>query len=543
MDSLESRRLLAFVPSGASTVTGTEFQSVDKIVTLPGGGYVAAGEFSDDTTFTSGNDRTSLGETDVFIQYVNGSQHQTLTLGTDNGKKLKFYDDRVDFISLPRRVDDETTPFGVSSIARRGDEYVSQMKLGPDGKLYVAMIFKRELLLDTTNPKSKTLQPDDQFEGKFYDSAILRYSISGGKLTLERTTQIGGPFNDVIEDFAFDTTGNLLVTGTFERQCDFDPTSGRAVYDPEGRSDAFVAKYGRSGKLQWVSSFGSDVDTRTEIEASFGVVAGASDSLYIGGVFAGDARFNHNGSHSRKTIAEADDDTDGFTMRLDSNGKLSWVRTQGGGSFDGIRAITAAPDGGVYNVGYFEDDADLDPTSHEQIFDANDNGDHNRDTPTDLFFTRFDSAGNVVTLKSLSGEGYELVASATTNAAGDLVIAGSFSGPFDVDPSRRVRLLTTPDSDNKDRNENDRKHAYAGFVAVYSGGLKLSSVQQITGLEGQDVFINGASMSSTGQLAIAGRYRGGFTVAGTTVRTNTDFDDYREDGFALVFNAGLNAIV
>jgi hypothetical protein len=540
MDPLEPRRLFVFVPTGASTINGDDFQSIDRIVALPGGGYVAAGMFSEATGFTRGVTRsTQEDNTDIFLQLVNGNARATLTLGSPEENKLKFADDRVDFAALPRRATDDGFPMGVSAGVRRADEYVTQLKLGPDGKLYVAIAFRQDISLDTQSSTARTLSHTNEFESDFFDSAILRYNIGGGTFALEDVKQIAGPFNDVIQDFTFDTTGNLIVAGSFERQTDFDPSKKSRVIDPLGRGDAFVAKFGKSGKLQWVSQLGGDSDVQSEIESAYSVTAGENDSIYVGGTFAGDAEFRVNGTGRLEDVVESDDATDGFTMRLDTNGSLDWVRAQGGRDYDGVRAVTPAPDGGVWNVGYFEEEADLDPSSNEQIFRANDSDD-NGDTPTDGFFTRFDEDGNVVFVKPLSGDGYELIANAQTSSDGGLIIAGSFSGKLDADPSKRVRLLSTPESDNDDLNQNNRDFAYAGFLATYSPQAKLRSTQQITGDSGQDVFILGAQRAADGSIALAGRYRGGFTVGSVHVRTNTDFDDYREDGFSLILDDALS---
>ena len=543
IDPLEPRRLFVFVPTGASTINGDDFQSVDRIVALPGGGYVAAGMFSRSTQFTRGVTRsTEEDNTDVFLQLINGNARATLTIGSSEENALEFEDDRVDFAALPRRATTDGFPQGVSAAARGADEYITQLKLGPDGKLYVAIAFRQDISLDTQSSTARTLSHTNDFEDDYYDSAILRYNISGNTFALEDVKQISGPFNDVIQDFTFDTTGNLIVSGSFERQTDFDPSNKSRVIDPLGRGDAFVAKFGKSGRLQWVSQLGGDSDSRGEIEAAYSVTAGENDSMYVGGTVAGDAEFRVNGGRAREDVVESEGGTDAFTMRLDTNGGLDWVRAQGGDDFDGVRAVTPAPDGGVWNVGYFEEEADLDPSANQQFFRANDRDD-NGDTPTDAFFTRFDEDGNVVFVKPLSGDGYELIASAQTSSDGGLIIAGSFSGKLDADPSKRVRLLSTPESDvDDDANQNDRDFAYAGFVARYSTQAKLRGTQQITADNGQDVFIVGAQRAADGSIALAGRYRGGFTVGSVHVRTNTDFDEYREDGFSMLVDDALTSV-
>jgi hypothetical protein len=541
LEALEGRRLLAFASSGVSTVTGDEYQSIEAIVPVTGG-YVTAGTFSAASQFGNGFAPTPRGYSDAFLTLVKGSTVSSYAIGggsSDDGEP-KFRDDRAEFAVLPRRMS-EDYPFGVSATPRRQDEYIRSMTVGPDGKLYVVLVFRNEVSLNTQNRRGFKLSANQEFDD-FYDSAILTYSI-GSKLSFERAIQIGGPFNDIVNDIAFDSDGNLIAVGSFERQCDFDPTSGKKLVDPSGRNDAFVAKYTPEGKLLYVSQFGSDTAKLYEPEAAYGVAVDANDNIYVGGAFAEKADFDPRAGKTRRTWVEAEGFTDGFTLKLNPNGTLNWVRAQGGEDFDGIRDVALAPNGGVYSVGYFEDEADLDPTSGIQIFNAAPQGNDNNPTATDLFSNRFDATGNLVWVKPLAGEGFEILASASSDASGNLILAGTFSGRTDFDPSRRQRILTTPESDADDNNQKDRDNAYSGFVAKYSPNAKLINVNQIDGRGEQDVFINAAAIDASGNIYTGGRYRLGLTVDSLTIGTATDVEDIREDAFALVFGSGFEPIV
>ena len=541
MDPLETRRLFAFNASGASTITGTEFQSIDLTVALPGGdGFVSAGLFAEDSNLGTGSPVQPLGRSDVFLSLVKDGSTSIRTIGGDSRQKLRFDHDRADYEGDPARGSEQFL-FGVDSRIRGGDEYVSDLAFGPDGKLYVALIFRRSISLDTADRKAPTLQGIDEFDGDYYDSAILRYDVSGTRLALERTLQIGGPFNDLAYDIDFDPAGNVYVGGRFERECDF---GGSTLSPDEGRSAGFVAKYSRDLKLRYVSKFGGDSARETEIDAVYSIAVDADGSVFAGGAFAGDADFDPRGGKANRTRIEAQDKTDAFTLKLDADGGLEWVRSQGGDGYDAIKRVTLAPGGGVYNVGYFEDDADLDasPTARQQ-FSVNDNGDN--DANTDLFFTRLDGDGDQIIVKPISGEGLELIASATTDSRGNLVLAGSFYGRADFDPSSRRLIRTSPDADVDDDNVDQRDNAYSGFVAVYSSLGKHRRSTQVDGNANEDVFITGASLDDDDRLSVAGRYRGGFRTRGDdqlVVQTRRDSDDTKEDGYSFVFDDKLTPI-
>lgn len=544
IETLEGRRLLAFVSSGISTLTGNDYQSVDAILPVAGG-YVAAGTFTAGTDFGNGFSPAPRGYSDVFLTLVKGSSVSSYAIGGGSGDdgEIKFRDDRAQFAVLPRRLSEEYL-FGPSTAARAQDEYIRTLAVGPDGKLYVVLNFRRETSLNTQNRRGFTLTPQREFSDNFFDSAILRYSINGTKLAFESALQIGGPFNDVVNDIAFDPSGNLIVVGSFERRARFDPSSRTKFVDPLGRSDAFVAKYSPSGQLQWVSSFGSDTAKQFEIESAFGVATDASGNIFVGGAFAGEADFDPRAGKSNRLWIEAEGGTDAFTAKLNPNGTLNWVRTQGGEDFDGIRDVALAPYGGVYSVGYFEEEADVDPTTGVQLFKATPIDDDDDAVATDLFSNRYDASGNLVWVKPLAGEGFEILASASSDTSGNLVLAGSFSGRTDFDPSRRQRILDTPKVDDvRDNNLRDRENAYSGFVVKYSSSAKLLDLNQITGRAGQDVLLNAAAITTNGAVYTGGRYRIGFTVGSTNIGGSTDVEEVLEDAFALVFNSGLEPIV
>lgn len=561
IDALEPRRLFALANAGgvSSTVTGNGYQSIDATVFVPGG-YVVAGTFGEEGTTDFGNGLprvTPRGSTDLFISVVKGSSASLLTLGGGDGDdgEPRFEDDRADYTGAPERVEDGETFFPLNARAAEVDEYVTAMKLGPDGKLYVSIAFRREISLNTRDGKAATLKPAKEFEDDLFDSAVLRYTIDGANLRLDRTLQIGGPFNDIIYDFDFAPDGDLIVAGSFERRADFQPGKGSYILNPAGRGDSFVARYGSKNKLEWVRQFGGDEEGGQDLEAAYAIDVvddGANGKVYVGGAFAEDAEFDRRDRLSddgqdddgdENVRIEAQDRTDGYTLRLDAaEGDLDWVVSQGGDEFDAIRDIVVDASGRVFTLGYFQDEADLDASpDRERIFTAAENDDvvTGRGEDTDLFFTRLDATGKQVWVQQLVGEGRELIGSLTAEPeSGTITIAGSFAGTLDTDPTARRNRITSNEVDVDDRN-GDRDYAYAGFIASYraSNGSRASAVK-IDGQRDQDVFITDAARRSSGEFLIAGRFRGGLEAEPIGLRvTASKKPRGRDDGFAAIVSA------
>ncbi len=69
--------------------------------------------------------------------------------------------------------------------------------------------------------------------------------------------QIGGNDTDAGSAIANDPSGNIYISGSFGSTADFDPGAGVSNLISVEYSDAFVAKYDRSGNLIWARQMGA----------------------------------------------------------------------------------------------------------------------------------------------------------------------------------------------------------------------------------------------------------------------------------------------
>ena len=65
--------------------------------------------------------------------------------------------------------------------------------------------------------------------------------------------QLGGITSDVVKGVAFDSSGNVFVSGAFSSAVNFG--SGPSLVSA-GQNDGFLAKYSSANVLQWVDRFG-----------------------------------------------------------------------------------------------------------------------------------------------------------------------------------------------------------------------------------------------------------------------------------------------
>jgi hypothetical protein len=162
-----------------------------------------------------------------------------------------------------------------------------------------------------------------------------------------------------------------------------------------GGNDAFVAKFNKSGKLQWSRQFGSPFD-----DSSTGVALDSS-GVYIAG-------YTYGGLFGRASNGSVD----AFVVKYDKNGNLLWANQFGTDVFDwasGVEAVSS----GIYVVG---------GTTGAFPGQANAGG-------QDVFVARLDSSGNVLWLKQFGTRSLDEGFGIFVDASG-IYVAGDTYGTF-----------------------------------------------------------------------------------------------------------------
>jgi hypothetical protein len=142
----------------------------------------------------------------------------------------------------------------------------------------------------------------------------------------------GGSWSDAGRSIATDNSGNVYLTGDFERTAAFGTTTlSTPIY-----YDIFVAKLDTDGNWSWAKQAGSpNSDSSVDI-----AVDGAGDA-YITGYFTGSAAFGDS------TLTGSYDD-DVFVAKLDTVGDWMWAVKAGGVSNDNSSSIAIDSQGNSY---------------------------------------------------------------------------------------------------------------------------------------------------------------------------------------------------
>jgi hypothetical protein len=148
-----------------------------------------------------------------------------------------------------------------------------------------------------------------------------------------------------------DSSGNVIVGGTFNGTVDFNPGSGTTYLATQ--SGGFITKLNSSGSLVWVKPLLGDAATFV-----YGLDTDATGNIYATGTYSGTVDLDPGtGVYSRTTVGQSDM----YVMKLTSSGNFLWAETFGGSGNDVSFAIAVDPAGNVYTAGSYREPFDINP--------------------------------------------------------------------------------------------------------------------------------------------------------------------------------------
>jgi hypothetical protein len=155
-----------------------------------------------------------------------------------------------------------------------------------------------------------------------------------------------GRFRGAATSVAIDTDGTIGVTGSFEGTATFGGTTLTA----RGTADAFLARYGPDGTLDWVVQAGGETSDflpfgcQTPRDIGTSVAFGPDGELYLGGGITGAAVFTAASGDS-VDVGAAAANVNGFVARYSSAGAILQVEriaSAGDSLVNGVAAASGA---------------------------------------------------------------------------------------------------------------------------------------------------------------------------------------------------------
>ena len=268
-----------------------------------------------------------------------------------------------------------------------------------------------------------------------YSGTLMAYSglnIAYDIVTIEVThieietgyaVQIGGTGGDRGKDIAVDSLGNIILTGYFESEVDFDPGIG-VVNKTAWSTDTYLAKYTNYGDLIWVKTWGGP-----GVDKGLAVAVDQYNYIVVTGNFMGTVDFDPGPGLVQKTTVGNEDI---FVSKFNPDGDLQWVNTMGGADVDQGTSVIIDSSQDVFVVGDFDGAVDFNPGPG-----------YDWHTPTyagGTFLTKFNSNGEYFWTLSWDAQ----IFSAVENHLNNIYISGVFQTQVDFDPDPIVEDIRNP---------------------------------------------------------------------------------------------------
>jgi hypothetical protein len=231
-----------------------------------------------------------------------------------------------------------------------------------------------------------------------FDAFVAKFNATGAHLWSKR---FGGTGADEALGVAMDGTGHVYVTGSFSGSVSFGGTPLVA----EGL-DAFVVAYEPDGTYIGevvAGGAGDQVAHAIASDAAGNVVLAGSFTVGINGIVTATATAAH----------------DGFAVRLDPTGEVIWAKAFGSTGEDEAFAVAFDGLGNAVVAGKFDEEIDF---GAGPILDT---------TGGDAFVVKIDATGKQLYARVYGGTLNQAGHAVAADAAGNVVVAGSYTGELD----------------------------------------------------------------------------------------------------------------
>ena len=313
------------------------------------------------------------------------------------------------------------------------------------------------------------------------DIFIVKYDASGNVLWAKRA---GGESSDVGNGITCDATGNIYVTGYYQSAIF---AFGKDTLKNAGNTDVFILKYDASGKEIWAKSIGEDGN-----DAGQSIHTDAANNVFVSGYFqSATITFGVNiltNSSNKGT-------SDIFIAKYNATGNVVWAKSAGGTSYDFGTGISNDANGNVLLTGYFK--SPVLTLGDITLKNATPDG-----TVSDIFVAKYDPLGNVLWAKSAGGSTDDGSNSISTDASGNIYIAGYFQSTAITFGS--VTLTNTG--------------SYDIFIAKYDASGNVAWAKNVWG-DSYD-YATGVCTDATGNVFLTGYFQSKTITFGSTTLTN-----------------------
>jgi len=266
-------------------------------------------------------------------------------------------------------------------------------------------------------------------------------------------------YNDNGNDLAIDTQGNVIITGAFTGNTDFDPSANNFIVNSVGYNDIFIAKYNTNGGLVWAKTLGGPYG-----ELSTSVDVDGVNNIYLTGNFGGTLDFDPGPNSYNLTTPNTCSSI--YHLKLDQNGFFIWANQTG--TFSTNEGYSQNDfQGNVFSTGRFFNTVDFDPGTNTVTLSTSSTG-------PNAFVRKLDQNGNFLWVRHISGfysEGKSII----TDNLGNVYVCGFCNGIVDFNPGSGNYVFNTT---------ND------GFILKYNSNGDFQWVKIIGNQSSNEAFLS-----------------------------------------------------
>lgn len=202
-------------------------------------------------------------------------------------------------------------------------------------------------------PAVYNLTANSTITGSWADAYVSKMDANGN---LVWARQFDGAFGQEGFSLTVDPAGDIVITGVFAGNTDFDPGPGTFILNTSNQDiRSFIVKLDPGGILKWASQFGG---TNAVVHAR-SVACDAQGNIYLTGMFINSADFDPG-----STVFELNSQGSSniiFIAKLKPDGSFAFAKQLATSSYSLAFCITVDAAKNVYVSGYFGGVQDFDP--------------------------------------------------------------------------------------------------------------------------------------------------------------------------------------
>lgn len=258
------------------------------------------------------------------------------------------------------------------------------------------------------------------------DNFVVKLTTDGNFAWVK---EFGGANEERATGVVLDSNNNILVTGLFNDNVDFNPAPLETNTVTGNYADGFVLKLDPNGGYLWAKGFGG-----SSADYGEGIAVDSNNNVYVTGRYTGNVDFDPGAGIT--TIAGSA--TNGaFILKLNSDGNFGFARGFDGTGQDVGLEIEVDSGGNILTAGQFQSTVDFDPGA----------GTANLTTSPSsaIFLLKLDPSGNYLWAKSWGGSG-DLPWDLKITSSNDVLLSGDYLGTVDFDPNAGTSNYTVQDT-------------------------------------------------------------------------------------------------